>query len=83
MICAEATPSGPVTVAPVQPADMATCAVVLITGSELGAIAGIAPPTPAEFAGAWSLGFSLVLMSYLLAWPVGAVLRLVGWNPRR
>lgn len=83
MICAEATPSGPVTVAPVQPMDMSTCAVVLVTGSELGAIAGIAPPTPAEFAGAWFLGFSLVFTSYLLAWPIGAVLRLVGWDVPR
>lgn len=83
MICADAPAGGSITVAPVQPADMATCAVVLIAGSDLGAINGIAMPTPADFAGAWGLGFTLVLGSYLVAWPVGAVLRMVGFVGRK
>lgn len=79
MICADTPASGTVTVSPVQPADVSTCAVVLIRGSDLDAIRSITPPTPADFAGAWTLGFTLVVMSYLLAWPVGALLRFLGW----
>lgn len=83
MICASTAADGSVTVAPVQPADMSTCTAVLIAGSDLGAINGIAMPTPADFAGAWGLGFTLVLGSYLLAWPVGAVLRMIGYEGRK
>jgi len=78
MICADAPAAGPVTVSASQPADMSTCAAVLIAGSDLGAINGIAMPSPTDFAGAWFLGFALVLGSYLVSWPVGAVLRAVG-----
>lgn len=83
MICAQPDGAGAVVVAASQPADMSTCAVVLIAGSDLGAINGIAMPTPADFAGAWGLGFTLVLGSYLVAWPVGAVLRMVGFVGRK
>lgn len=78
MICAELTASG-VAVAPVQPADMAGCAVVLIAGSDVAAINSISPPTPSDFAAAWGLGFTLVVTSYLISWPVGALLRFIGW----
>jgi len=38
VICASTDASGAVIVAPVQPADLSTCAVVLVTGSELSAL---------------------------------------------
>lgn len=56
---------------------MATCAVVLITGSELSAVNGIAFPSPADFGAAWGVGFSLVVSSYVIGWAVGAVLRFI------
>lgn len=78
MICAgfDATTGAVVTVSP-QPADLSTCAVVLIPGSEVSAISGISIPTPADFGTAWAFGFSLVVGSYLIGWAVGAVLRFV------
>ena len=75
MICAEVQSTGAIAQAATQPADMATCPVVLITGAELSAVTGIAFPAPADFAAAWGLGFSLVVGSYLIAWGAGAVLR--------
>ena len=77
MICALPDGSGVITAAPVQPADMSTCAVVLITGDELGAISGITFPTPADFGAAWGVGFTLVVGAYLCGWGAGAVLRFV------
>lgn len=79
MICAEFSASGPVVASAVQPADVSTCALILVSGSDLDAIRSIAPPTPADFAGAFGLGFGLVVMSYLIAWPVGTLLRFLGW----
>lgn len=75
MICATTDAAGAIVTAPVQPADMATCAVVLITGDELGAINGITFPDPAHSAEVWSIGFIMVLTSYLIGWGPGAVLR--------
>lgn len=77
MICAEVQPSGVIAQAATQPADMATCPVVLITGAELSAVTGIAFPAPADFGAAWGLGFTLVVGSYLIAWGAGAVLRFI------
>lgn len=77
MICAQPDASGVVTSTATQPADMATCAVVLITGSELSAVNGIAFPSPTDFGTAWAFGFTLVVGSYLIGWAAGAVLRFV------
>jgi hypothetical protein len=83
MICAQAgaaLPDGsmPITATAVQPADMSTCAVVLITGSELSAVTGISFPSPTDFGAAWACGFSLVVMAYLAGWGPGVVLRFLG-----
>ena len=73
MICAAPDGSGAVVVAPVQPIDPSTCAVVLVTGSELSALTGVSFPAPADAAEVWAWGFSLVVISYMFAWGVGAV----------
>ena len=75
MICAQPDSAGVLTVAASQPADMATCPVVLITGSELSAVTGIAFPSPGDFGQAWAIGFTMVVMSYLISHGAGAVLR--------
>ena len=72
MICAD-TSTGSVVVAAVQPADLSTCAVVLVTGSELSALSGVSFPAPGDASLVWVWGFSLVVVSYLFAWAVGAV----------
>lgn len=77
MICAQPDASGVITATPSQPADMATCPVVLVTGSELSAVTGIAFPSPADFAAAWSVGFTLVVSSFVIGWYVGVVLRFI------
>lgn len=61
----------------VQPADLSTCAVVLVTGSELSAVTGISFPAPADFATVWAMGFSLVVSSYIIGWGAGSVLRFI------
>lgn len=75
MICAEFKPIGGLSPTANQPADLATCPVILVTGSDLSAINGIAPPTPTDFGAAWGMGFTLVVGSYVVAWGIGAVLR--------
>lgn len=82
MICAQTLTAGadgsmPIATTPTQPADLATCPVVLITGTELSAVTGIAFPSPADFGTAWAFGFSLVVSAYLIGWGAGAVLRFV------
>lgn len=82
MICAEtlaANPDGslPVAVTPTQPADLSTCAVVLVSGSELSAVTGISFPSPVDFGAAWSVGFTLVVGSYIVGWAVGTLLRFI------
>lgn len=78
MICAEVNAgSGAIAPTAAQPADLATCPVVLVTGAELSAVTGISFPSPADFAAAWGVGFSLVVTSYLIGWGAGAVLRFV------
>lgn len=63
--------------AEVQPADMSTCAVVLVTGAELGSLTAFAVPTPAEFATVWAWGFTSVVGTYLLGWAVGTVVNFI------
>lgn len=78
MICADVDPAtGAVSAASVQPADLSTCAVVLVTGSELSAVTGISFPSPADFSSAWGVGFVLVVGCYLIGWSAGAVLRFI------
>lgn len=76
MICAAVSPTGVITAMPVQPADLSGCGVVLVTGSELSAVTGIAFPSPADFGTAWGMGFSLVVGTFIIAWGAGAVLRM-------
>lgn len=76
MICAEFDAGGSLIASPIQPADLSTCAAVLITGSELSAVNGIAFPSPADFGAAWALGFTLVVSSFVIGWAPGAVLRM-------
>lgn len=75
MICAQPDANGAIVVTPAQPADLSGCPVVLITGSELSAVTGIAFPAPADFAAAWSVGFTLVVSSFVIGWYVGVLLR--------
>jgi len=75
MICAQFDTAGALIASPIQPADLATCTAVLITGSELSAVTGISIPSPTDFAAAWALGFSLVVSSYILGWAPGVLLR--------
>ena len=77
MICASTDASGAVIVAPVQPADLSTCAVVLVTGSELSALSSVSFPTPEDAGQVWLWGFSLVFISYLFAWGTGAVVNFI------
>ena len=77
MICAQPDASGVITATTTQPADLSGCAVVLITGSELSAVNGIAFPSPADFGTAWAFGFTLVVSSYVIGWAAGAVLRFI------
>jgi len=76
MICADVSQAGAIVAAAVQPADLAGCAVVLITGQELSALTGVAFPSPADFGTVWGIGFSLVVGTFCMAWGAGAVLRM-------
>ena len=77
MICAEIVDVG--ASAPVfspaasQPADMSTCSVVVLTGTDTSALATYAFPTGDDAGAAWSLGFVLVVSAYLIGWAAGAV----------
>lgn len=77
MICAGIDPSGAVLMASTQPSDMSSCAVVLVTGAELGSLTAFAVPTPNQFATVWAWGFSLVVGAYLIGWGVGAVVNFI------
>lgn len=80
MICAELVTIGAVPVwSPTasQPADMSTCAAVVMVGTDTSALSVFAFPEPALAAQAWSYGAVCVVLSYLLAWGVGAVLSML------
>jgi fructose-specific phosphotransferase system IIC component len=77
VICAAPDSSGAIVAAAVQPADLSTCAVVLVTGSELSALTGVAFPAPADASEVWAWGFSLVVVSYMFAWGVGTVVNFI------
>jgi hypothetical protein len=81
MICAEfvdAGASAPVlSPAASQPADVQTCAVVLLTGTDSTALAGFAFPAVADMGQAWSVGFGLVVSAYVIGWGAGAVLNFI------
>jgi hypothetical protein len=76
VICADFSTG---TLAPLspQPADLSTCAVVLVTGSELSALSGVSFPAPADAGEVWAWGFSLVVVSYMFAWGTGAVINFI------
>ena len=76
MICAEFV-SGNLQASAIQPADLSTCAVVLVTGSELSALTGVMFPAPADASPVFAWGFSLVVVSYMFAWGCGAVLNFI------
>ncbi len=81
MICAEfvTDAAGQVTLRPtaVQPLDLSACQAVLATGADSGAISLFSYPSPDQAAAAWVLGFSLVIVSFVTAWGVGAVINLI------
>jgi len=66
--------------APTQPADLGTCAVVLVPGSELSALSGISFPAPADATTVWAWGFSMVVGCYLISWAAGTVVNFVKRN---
>ena len=77
MICADqVTISGVVTFSPSasQPADVYGCAAVILTGTDTSALSIFAFPTTPDAAGVWFIGFSMVVISWLLAKAVGIVL---------
>jgi hypothetical protein len=63
-----------------QPADLGTCAVVLIPGAELSALSGVSFPAPADAATVWAWAFSMVVGSYLIGWGAGTVVNFVKRN---
>lgn len=75
MICAEFDNAGFLVASSFQPADIAGCPVLLVTGQERDALMGFSFPAPADFGTAWAWGFSLVVGSYLIGWAAGVVLR--------
>lgn len=81
MICAEfvSDAASAVSLRPtaVQPADLSTCAAVVLTGTDSGALTTFAIPLPADAATAWALGFSLVVGSYIMGWACGAVVNFI------
>jgi len=78
VICGQLAPDGfTVQVVAPQPADVSACALVLVSGPEAGMFQGIAFPTNTDAATAWVWGFSLVVVSYMFAWAVGAVVNFI------
>lgn len=80
MICAEfvTTEAGQVVrPTPIQPVDLSTCPVVLLSGADSGALSLFTFPTPADASAAWVWGFSLVVVSFLAAWGAGAVVNMI------
>lgn len=57
-----------------QPPDVADCQLVILQGSDTAYFSVFKIPTPTEFGAAWAWGFSIVVVSYLAGWAVGAVL---------
>lgn len=83
MICADLVSiNGVQAISPAasQPADLGTCAVVLVPGSELSALSGVSFPAPADAMTVWAWGFSLVVGCYLIGWSVGAVVNFLKRN---
>jgi hypothetical protein len=80
MICAEfvdgAASAPVVSAAASQPADVQTCAVVLLTGTDTTALSGFAFPAAVDMGQAWMVGFSLVVASYVMGWGVGVLLNM-------
>ena len=81
MICASIVtdPNGVQYISPVasQPADMSSCAVVVLVGSDVGALATWGMPSSADAGQAWAIGFGLVVSSYVLGNAIGSVLNFI------
>jgi len=80
MICAEfINADGLQVLSPVvpQPLDLSACAAVVVTGADVGAVALFTFPTQADAATAFAWAFSAVVIPYLAARAVGAVVNFV------
>lgn len=78
MICAQFAPDGVTVVGVVpQPADVTACQLVLVQGADSSLLSAISFPTTADAATAWWWGFSLVVLSYLFGFGVGAVVNFI------
>ena len=78
MICAGLDQSGNVVALSTQPIDLSGCAVVLVTGEEYASLTKIIVPTASDFAFYWSWGFSMVVVTFLVAWFAGKVVNMFG-----
>lgn len=61
----------------VQPADLSTCAAVVLTGQETGAVALTAFPSQTDAAAAVAFGITLVVVCYAAARGAGAVVNFI------
>lgn len=82
MICAEfveASASGVVVLSPAasSPADVSSCAAVVLTGADSATLSALGFPSSTDAGIAWAWGFSLVVGSYCFAWAAGAILNMV------
>lgn len=82
MICAEfveAAASGPLVLTPAAsaPADVSTCAAVVLTGADSATLSALGFPSSTDAGIAWAWGFSLVVGCYSFAWAAGAILNMV------
>lgn len=59
------------------PADPSECEAIVLAGSDVDAVSALTFPDAANFAEAWALGFTLVVMSYCVSWGAGTVLRFI------
>lgn len=84
VICAElVSVNGVQSVSPTasQPADMSSCALVVMVGTDTAALSAFAFPSSVDAGVVWTMGFCLVVMGYVAAYPIGLILSML--DPRR
>ena len=72
MICGDIV-AGAFQAAASQPADVYGCGAVILTGTDTSALSLFAFPATDDAAAVWFIGFSMVVISWLLAKGVGIV----------